>query len=132
MEAVRRARIDLELGGLFSLGECGLEGLDGRNGNAGICLAIETEYWRLHFGGELRRALRPEWVWRIDRRTVKRNAGFERAGMSGKFPHGSSATAKSDNPEPIGVAALRFRPGDCGIEIGKQLRVRLGVYDRQE
>src|SRR5436190_23951003 len=56
MEAVRRARIDLEVGGLAGSGERGLHGLNLRDRDAAVGFAVETEPRRLHLGGKLRRA----------------------------------------------------------------------------
>src|ERR1700761_4056837 len=106
MEAVRRAGIDLELGGLVGRGERGLERLDTGNGNTGIGFAVETEHRRLHVARQLHRALRPQRVRRIERRAVEGAAGLQRVAMRGVFPAGAPAAAEAYDTEPPGVAAL--------------------------
>ncbi len=60
VESVRRAGIDLELGGFLGRCECRLHGLDLLDRNALVGRAIETKDRRLHFGRKLGRALRPQ------------------------------------------------------------------------
>ena len=48
------------------------------------------------------------------------------------LPHGASAAAETDDAELAGVAALRLRPHDGGVEICEQLGVWLGVDDRHQ
>src|SRR5262245_23346539 len=50
VEAMRGARIDLELSGLFVFLQRRLQRFDARDGNAGIGLAIEAEHRCLHLG----------------------------------------------------------------------------------
>ena len=48
------------------------------------------------------------------------------------MPDVAAAAAKTHDAQPAAVAALRFRPGDIGVEIGEELGVRLGVDLRQQ
>src|SRR5258707_330640 len=82
-----RARIDLEFGGFLGCRERGLQGFDLRYGNAVIGIAIKAEHGCLHLGRKLRRALRPQRIWRIDRRAIERDAGLEVAAVGGIFPN---------------------------------------------
>src|SRR5581483_396445 len=59
VEAVRRAGIDLELGGLLVGRKRFFHLLHLRDRNAGVSPAVKAEYRRLHIGRELERALRP-------------------------------------------------------------------------
>src|SRR5713101_9418589 len=111
MEAVWRARIDLEFGGLLGRRESGLQRLDRRDGNAAIRLAVQAQHRGLHVRGKLGRALRPKRVRRIDRRAIKRDPRLQGARVSGVFPDRASAAAESDDAEPAGVATLRLGPG---------------------
>src|SRR5262249_11139030 len=43
------------------------------------------------------------------------------------MPDIAAAAAETNDAEPVAVAALRFRPGDRGIEIGEQFGVGLAV-----
>src|SRR5450755_4122428 len=58
VEAMRRAGIDLEFGGLFSGLELLFHLLDLLDLDAGVLGAVETEDWRLHIRHEFDRALR--------------------------------------------------------------------------
>jgi len=43
------------------------------------------------------------------------------------MPDIAAAAAETNDAEPVAVAALRFRPGDRGIEIGEQFGVGLAL-----
>src|SRR5215216_4095617 len=64
MEAMRRARIDLELGGLAGCLQVRFHLLDLSNRNSLVRFAVEAEHRRLHFRRELRRALGPNRILR--------------------------------------------------------------------
>ncbi len=83
-------------------------------------------------GASCSRALRPHRIGGIDDRAIEGDAGLQRAALRGIFPDRAAAAAEADDTELAGVAALRLGPGRCGVEIGQQLRVRLGVDDRQQ
>src|SRR3954469_1232552 len=119
VEAVRCGGIDLELGSLLVFGQRRLEGFHRCDGNAGVGLAIEAEDGRLHLGCELRRALRPDRVLRVDQRTVERGACLQRAAVGGIFPDRATAAAEPDDAQLRSVAALRFGPGNGAVETGQ-------------
>src|SRR6266850_8315124 len=131
MEAVRRARIDLEFGGLAG----GLEGrfhlLDLIDRNALIFRTIEAEHRLLDLLGGSDSVDRHRFARRVGETAVEGDAGLEVA-VGGIAPHGTAAAAEAHDAEPVGVAALRLCPRDRGVEIGKQLGVRLGVHDREQ
>src|SRR5947199_10202930 len=118
VETMRCGGIDLELGSLVVGRQRRLEGFHRCDGNAGVGLAVEAEDGRFHLGRELRRALWPDRIWRIDQRTVERGARLERAAVGGIFPDRASAAAEPDDTLPRSVAALRPGPGSGAVEIG--------------
>src|SRR5215831_4258207 len=102
VEAVRCARIDLELGGLAGRLQCGLHRLDLRYRNALVGLAVKAEHRRLHLRRQLGRALRPDRLLRvgIDQRAVERNGRLEVLVMRGIFPHRAPAATEAHDAEP--------------------------------
>ena len=52
--------------------------------------------------------------------------------MRSIFPHIAAAAAEADDAEPRGVAALLSSPRRRRIEVGHELRVRLGVHQGQQ
>ena len=48
------------------------------------------------------------------------------------MPNITAAAAEAHDAEPVGVAALRFGPGDGGIQISEQLGVALAVHLRHQ
>src|SRR5262252_3396346 len=126
MEAMRRARIDLEFGGLAGGLEGGFHLLDLIDWDALVLGAIEAEHRLLHVLGGSKRVDRHGFVRRIRKTAVEGDAGLEVA-VGRIAPHGAAAAAEAHDAEPVGVAALRLRPRDGGVEIGKQLLIGLGV-----
>src|SRR5580693_337666 len=48
------------------------------------------------------------------------------------MPDAAAAATKTDDAQPIAVAALRLGPGRRGVQIGKEFGVGLGVDDWQD
>src|SRR5258708_34576349 len=109
MEAVGRARIDLEFGGLAG----GLEGrlhlLDLIDRNALVLGTIEAEHRLLDVLGGSDGVDRHRFARRIGETAVEGDAGLEVA-VGRIAPHGTAAAAEAPYAEPVGGAALRRGP----------------------
>src|SRR5215472_16809143 len=115
-ESVRRAGIGVEFGGLAAGLERGLHLMDLIDGDAGIGLAVEPEHRLLNLRRKIDRALRRR-IALVGERAIERDAGFQIWTMRGVMPNIAAAAAEAHDAEPVGVAALRFGPGDGGIQI---------------
>src|SRR4029077_8135558 len=115
-ETVRRTGIDMEFGGLATGFERRFHLMDLIDRNAGIRVAIEAEHRLLYFGGKLDRTLRRGFAL-VSERTIKGGAGFKLRIVRRVMPDVAAAAAETHDAEPVVIAALRFRPRYCGVEI---------------
>src|SRR6476646_12185704 len=111
MKTMRGAWIDFDFRCLARRFQSVLHLLNLRDRDALIRLAVKSKHRRFHVRRELDRAFRPDRILRIDEPAIESDACFQEAAVGGADPHRSSAPAKTDDPQPRSIAALRLRPG---------------------